>query len=107
MDITNNNLVAALLDQKVAGAFAGKNYAYVAVLTDNANQWGVGIAVQNEPGFNLITGPDLSWQDHKDAEGYCNAMNEHLGLTLDQAAEIVISSMRKPALKRRRVYEPS
>ncbi len=53
-DITNLDLRAAVIDQKVAGAFAGKKYAFVAVPVENA--WGLGVAVADERGYNPVEG---------------------------------------------------
>lgn len=89
-DITDNNLALAILDQKVAGAFNGKAYAYHAVINDNG--WTLGIAVKDERGYNPIDG--LSYETESEAKTVANGMNGHIGLSRDQATDIVISTMR-------------
>jgi hypothetical protein len=90
-DITSLNLNAAILDQKVAGAFAGKTYAFVPVVEKNG--WALGVAVLNEPGYSPIGG--LSWARREDAKHWADGMNEHIGLSPDQALDIVCSTMGK------------
>jgi len=89
-DPTHNNLDAALLDQKVAGVFQGKDYAYVPVVTERG--WEAGIAVANEDGYNPIDG-FRSFPDQDTARAFCNGMNKHIGLPMDHATGIIVSTM--------------
>lgn len=89
-DITSTNLELAILDQKVAGQFSGRLYAYQPVLADHG--WKLGIAVQDERGYNPIDG--LSYKTESEAKEVANGMNEHIGLNRDQALHIIISTMR-------------
>jgi hypothetical protein len=92
-DITTNNLEAAILDQVVAGAFAGKRYCFIA--SQNGAGWILGIAVQNERGYNPIDGKKFASQ-HEAAE-WARGLNEHIGVTLAQATNIVVSTMARAA----------
>lgn len=89
-DITATNLRLALLDQKVAGAFTGKAYAYVSVYGDEG--WTLGIAVANEEGYSPIKGFPL--KDHQEAKTTAQGMNDHLGLVSHRIADIIASTMR-------------
>lgn len=93
MDITTNNLEAAILDQKVAGALQGKRYAFIAVLNGDG-AWSLGVAVQNEGGYHPIDGKTFA--DMAQAREWANGLNEHIGHDHRSAAEIVASSMRRP-----------
>ena len=88
-DPTTNDLAAALLDQKVAGEFTGKDYAFVPVVSDNG--FGIGVAVANEAGYCPVTG--FSFPDYKAAGTFCDGMNKHIGLPDDHAMQIVCSTM--------------
>lgn len=90
MDITSNNLSLAILDQKIAGQFAGIAYAYQSVF--GGNGWALGVAVKDERGYNPIDG--LSFDTETEAENVARGMNEHIGLSRDQVTAIVISTMR-------------
>lgn len=94
-DPTNTSLEYALLDQKVAGAFNGKEYAYVSVPRTTGKAWGAGIAVENEPGYSPLDGPSLEWDKRADAVAFCQGMNGHLMLSDIRATEIIASSMRR------------
>ena len=87
-DITNQYLEAAIIDQKVAGMFGGKAYAYVAVVKDG---YGLGIAVKDESGYNPISGK--SFDSYEEAKQWADGLNEHIGLSKDAALDIVGSSM--------------
>ena len=76
-DITNRHLEAAILDQKVAGAFAGKTYAFV--------------AVKDETGYNPISGK--TFHTHDEAKQWADGLNEHIGLSKAEALNIVGSTM--------------
>lgn len=91
MDITNTHLEAALLDQKVAGEFRGKPYAFVPVLHDTG--YILGVAVANEPGYSPITGK--TFEDRGRAREWADGLNKHIGLSDEQAMAIVLSSMGK------------
>lgn len=88
-DPTHNNLSAAILDQKVAGVFEGKDYAYVPVVAERG--WSIGIAVANERGYNPIDGH--TFPSHEQARTFCDGMNKHIGLPMDHASDIVVSTM--------------
>lgn len=88
MDITDTDLRAALIDQKVAGAFPNKRYAFVATVEN-----GLGVAVENEPGYNALTG--FAFDSYDEANDYADRLNEHIGLNARSAMNIVVSTMRK------------
>lgn len=89
-DITHTHLEAALIDQNAAGQFAGKAYAFVAVLSD-VNEWQLGVAVANERGYNPI--PGKTFTKRVDADQWADGLNEHIGRDTDEAMRIVISTM--------------
>jgi hypothetical protein len=91
-DPPNTILAAALLDQKVAGQFACKDYAYIAVLKADGT-WGPGIAVANEPGYTPIDSEQFTWKVEADARLFCDGMNRHIGLNEAQVIGITVSSM--------------
>ena len=88
-DITTLNLDAALLDQKVAGQFGRKPYAYVSVVA--VGGWALGVAVANERGYSPIAGKTFKTMDEADA--WADGLNEHIGLTREDRIRIVISTM--------------
>jgi hypothetical protein len=88
-DPTVSNLKAALLDQKIAGAFQDVQYAYVPCTL--ADGFGVGIAVANENGYSPVTG--FWFSSYNTAATFCDGMNKHIGLPMDHANSIVCSSM--------------
>jgi hypothetical protein len=90
-DITHTHLEAAILDQVVAGAFAGQAYAFVSVYHEGA--WRLGVAVANEPGYCPITGKIFSGS--AESERWANGLNVHIGLSEKQAFAIVSSTMRE------------
>jgi hypothetical protein len=91
MDFTTTNLEAAILDQKVAGTFPGKRYAFHYVARKGS--WRLGVAVKDEPGYHPIDG--LQFDSLHIAKRWANGLNEHIGLTRDAALDIVASTMRK------------
>lgn len=88
-DITTLSLEAAILDQKVAGTFAGKTYAFVGTYYDGADR--LGVAVANEPGFIPVYGK--TFENHRVAARWATELNRHIGLDDGRAAAIVISTM--------------
>jgi hypothetical protein len=88
-DITHTHLEAAILDQVVAGAFAGQAYAFVSVYHEGA--WRLGVAVANEPGYCPITGKVFSGS--AESERWADGLNVHIGLSKHQAVEIIGSTM--------------
>jgi hypothetical protein len=88
-DITNTNLEAAIIDQTVAGAFPDTTYAFVAVYEDAA--WRLGVAIANERGYNPVGGK--TFEREAEAREWADGLNEHIGLSADRAALIVISTM--------------
>ena len=95
-DPTNRRLEAALLDQKVAGEFHDKDYAYVPVMNHNGKPWAIGIAVEGEHGYSPIVAEAFTYDNRDDAADFCDGMNMHIGLEKIRAIEIVVSSMRRP-----------
>lgn len=93
-DITSINLNAAILDQKIAGLFRNKPYAFVAVLVENLPfPWGIGIAVENERGYNPVDSKLFNWDSHSAAEDFVDAMNRHIGLSRREALDLVVTTM--------------
>lgn len=90
-DITDGNLEAAIMDQKVAGAFAGKRYAFLTY--ELAKGFGLGVAVHNEAGFYAIAGKEFPSREAADA--WADGLNRHIGLTHTEQQEIILSSMRR------------
>lgn len=88
-DITNERLEYAILDQKVAGTFGNRRYAYIAVIGEDG--WALGIAVANERGYNPIDGISFTTEDK--AKEIARRMNDHIQLSPDTVTSIVISSM--------------
>jgi hypothetical protein len=88
-DITNKSVEAALLDQKVAGAFRGKTYAYVALVAKRG--WILGVAVANESGYHPIEGK--TFDNQQQAREWAEGLNAHIGLSDKAAISIVISTM--------------
>lgn len=88
-DITTTHLEAALIDQKVAGAFQGKAYAFIAVYYDSG--WKLGIAVANERGYNIVNGKRFATE--AEAREWARSLNRHICLSPDQEAAIVVSTM--------------
>jgi hypothetical protein len=95
VDPTNGSLEAALLDQKVAGMYDTKEYAYVAVTRDGKNDkpFGVGIAVLDEPGYTPIDGGLFQFDKYDEASAFAAGMNKHIGLNENAAVRIVASTM--------------
>jgi hypothetical protein len=89
-DITNTHLEAAIIDQKVAGEFAGKTYAFVAVAFKRG--WQLGVAVANEQGYHPITGK--TFKRHAEATEWAEGLNEHIGLKKGEWLDIIGSTMR-------------
>ena len=91
-DFTSLNLEAAFIDQKVAGAFPRKLYAFVAVIASDPDaEYALGVAVANEPGFNPIQGKTFKTWD--EAKQWAEGLNAHIGLTHDEAFAIIASTM--------------
>ena len=92
MTITNEHLDAAIIDQKVAGEFQGKVYAFAAIV--DANGYGLGVAVANENGYSPIQGK--TFNNYDEAKRWARELNAHIGLSQDEALDIVGSTMRGP-----------
>jgi hypothetical protein len=90
-DITTRYLEAAFIDQKVAGEFQGKAYAFVAVVHKG---YGLGVAVANEQGYSPISGK--SFDSYDEAKQWANELNDHIGLSRDAVLDIVSSTMFGP-----------
>ena len=89
MTITTQFLEAAIIDQKVAGEFHGKAYAFVAVAVKGG--WQLGVAVANEAGYNPISGK--MFKQHAEATLWADGLNKHIGLQNDERLDIITSSM--------------
>lgn len=90
-DITTLYLEAAILDQKVAGQFRDKRYAFVPVVAKGG--WELGVAVYDERGYSPIKGK--TFKEHDEASEWADGLNAHIGLTDDEAIRIICSSMNK------------
>ena len=67
-------------------------HAFVAVVTSECTTgYGVGIATENEPGYQMVE-PNLS--SYEAAKLRANGLNEQAGLSAKDAFMIVASSMR-------------
>lgn len=94
-DITSTHLEAAILDQKVAGVFRGKRYAFAVVTTDgkeDTGMWALGVAVQGEQGYNPIEGK--TFDVHGDAQQWADGLNKHIGHTPRDVIEIITTTMQ-------------
>jgi len=90
-DITRTHLAAALLDQKVAGTFRGKRYAYAVIPHENnEGWWQLAVTVQGELGYNPIDG--IRFDTHTEAKQWADGLNAHLKLSPADAALIVAST---------------
>lgn len=87
--ITTRHLEAALIDQSVAGAYPDRPYAFTAVIGDGG--WQLGVAVANERGYNPL--PGKTFKDQAEAKEWADGLNEHIGISDETAAHIVISTM--------------
>jgi hypothetical protein len=87
-DITNTYLEAAILDQKVAGAFYNKVYAFITVAAKGG--WQLGVACANEQGYNPI---NKFFTTETEAKQWADGLNQHIALSKDEALEIVCSTM--------------
>lgn len=91
-DITNTHLEAAFIDQNVAGWFPNQRYAFIAVHKEGGG-WQLGVAVEDEPGYNPIAGKTFT--THREADEWATALNEHIGLSADEALLIIVTTMRE------------
>jgi hypothetical protein len=73
----------------------GKKYAFTAVITgDDEFPYGLGVAVENEPGYYPIP---AHWAHSTEYERMCNhadVLNAQLGMTPRQSMKIIASSMK-------------
>lgn len=104
VDPTNTDLALALLDQRIAGQFQGRRYAYVAVVLDDEvaktdldrkNCFGLGVAEFDKRGFWPVPAKVFAAGTFDDASDIAAGMNIHIGLSEMDSTEIVCSSMRK------------
>jgi hypothetical protein len=91
-DITNEYLEAAIIDQKVAGEFQGKVYAFVAVVEKSG--WKLGVAVANEQGYNPVEGK--IFKNQGEAKQWAEGLNKHIKVSEEDYLDIVSSTMRGP-----------
>ena len=89
-DLTNTNLEAAIIDQKVAGAFHDKRYAFTAVTCSEGFQ--LGVAIENEQGYHALAGK--YFDSYNAATEWADSLNRHIGLSEVEAIHIVCSTMR-------------
>lgn len=90
MDITTKHLDLAIIDQMVAGSFAGQRYAFTQAYTDKG-QYVLAVAVANESGYCPIEGKTT--RDLAEAQTWADGLNAHIGLTQREALHIVASTM--------------
>lgn len=90
-DITTTHLEAAIIDQKAAGAFAGKRYAFCSVVGEDG--WQLGIAVANEDGYTPVLGKTFPWDQEDECRRWALSLNRHIGLSLSAEAAIIASTM--------------
>jgi hypothetical protein len=91
MSITSEHLEAAIIDQTVAGTFTGQRYAYMTV--GGQNGYELAIAVANQHGYNPVSGKIFGSQG--EAKIWADGLNRHIGLTDEDALNIILSTMRK------------
>lgn len=91
MSITSEHLEAAIIDQTVAGQFAGKRYAFVTVC--GKEHYGLAVAVANDSGYNPIGGKNFDSQG--EAKAWADGLNHHIGLTDEEALKIILSTMNR------------
>lgn len=95
-DITSMNIEAAIIDQKVAGEFRGKRYAFAPVAAKGrkiGEFWMLGVAVENEAGYSPIEGRYFA--DREEAREWADGLNRHIGHDIHSAFEIICSSIRQ------------
>lgn len=92
-DPTALNLGLALLDQNVAGQFAGKEIAYTVVSNHDGPGYCLAIAERNTAGYWPVPASIYATMSDKDAWTTANGMNQHIGLGEEEAILIVVSSM--------------
>lgn len=90
IDITQTDLVAAIIDQMVAGLLPDRRYAFVVV--PSADQFVLGVAVENENGYSPLNGKTFA--SYADAREWAESLNRHIGLTDVEATRIICSTMR-------------
>jgi hypothetical protein len=76
------------------------NDAYTPVVLDEpfgGYSYGLGLATRDEAGYRLET--LISFETWEGAQEYAAAMNRRMGLTDEEATEIVLSSMRVAATR--------
>lgn len=100
-DITSRNMEAAIIDQKVAGEFRGKRYAFAPVLAKGkkiGEFWMLGVAVENEAGYSPVEGRYFA--EREEAREWADGLNQHIGHTPSSAFAIICSSVRKGLVRR-------
>lgn len=68
-----------------------KKYAFTPVIIRDS--WGLGIAVENEPGYNPLEGKFFDTRD--EAQSFADDLNKYLKLSEREAMEIIITTMRR------------
>ena len=96
IDPTQRSLEAAILDQKIAGKFDDKPYAYVPVISEGPKQWEIGIAVKHEQATAQSRAASNSTSTRKLMHS-SDGMNMHIGLDPARAMKIIASSMSQQA----------
>lgn len=90
MSITSEHLEAAIIDQTVAGQFAGQRYAFLTLGCNNGFE--LAVAVADQCGYNPIAGKTFDSQG--EAKIWADGLNRHIGLTDEDALKIILSTMR-------------
>lgn len=92
-DPTHSSLAAAILDQKVAGIFRDKHYAYAPTSDEQTGKFRPGIAVANEDGYHPVDYSDFIFDTFEQCSEFCRGMNHHINLPDDYAVAIIASTM--------------
>lgn len=82
----------AIADQEIEAKFAGKMWAYTAVVGDYGYQ--LGIAVENEPGYTPVPGFFCHGDDYMEMCDHADALNTERSIDPREGGRIVASSMR-------------
>lgn len=86
-----------IAELELEALFAGKLWAYVAVIPPKGPGAALGIAVANEAGYHPIP---LNWcwgDNYLDMEKHADELNNERGMSVHEAASIIASSMSKRA----------
>jgi hypothetical protein len=84
----------AIAELEIEQLFAGKLWAYVPVSDGTYAQWGLGIAVANERGYNPIPPYWCHGDNYNQLGDHADLLNERRGMSRDEVARIIASTMR-------------